>query len=272
MKTFTKNLILAVILSGLFMSCVSKKKFLAAEDNIASLSTQLSETQSQLADTKSELEKTKEALEASEEEVRSLKEQLGMAMDMTSDQQRMLTDKEKTLMEQQDRLNALQKLFDEQREVMNRLKSTVDRALNQYKSDELQVYEKDGKLYVALQDKLLFPSGSATVNRDGIEALGKLAEVLNNNPEIQVMVEGHTDNVPISGRFEDNWALSTARASSIVRVLTNTYKVTPERVIASGHSYFNPKESNDTAEGRAKNRRTEIILTPQLDELYKILN
>jgi chemotaxis protein MotB len=122
-----------------------------------------------------------------------------------------------------------------------------------------------------LQDKLLFPSGSATVNKDGREALGKLAEVLNNNEDIQIMVEGHTDNVPISGRFEDNWALSTARATAIVRILTATYKVAPERVIAAGKSYYEPKAPNDTAEGRARNRRTEIILTPKLDELFKLL-
>jgi chemotaxis protein MotB len=143
--------------------------------------------------------------------------------------------------------------------------------LIQYRSDELQVYEQDGKLYVSLQDKLLFASGSATVNRDGREALGKLAEVLNNNADIQIMVEGHTDNVPISGRFEDNWALSTARATAIVRILTQNYKVESERVTASGRSYYDPKDSNDTAEGRAKNRRTEIILTPNLDELFKLL-
>ncbi|WP_209331041.1 OmpA/MotB family protein [Lunatimonas salinarum] len=272
---------LVVVLIGIlgFSSCVSKRKFTDATMRIATLTRTLGDTESSLQATQQSLKNTQEALEQTKGElsrekelVETLNSRLSQALSTSSTVQQQLTEKERRLLEQQERLDMLQNLLDEQRSVMAGLKATVDRALNQYRSDELQVYEEDGKLYVSLQDKLLFPSGSATVNRDGREALGKLSEVLNANEEIQIMVEGHTDNVPISGRFEDNWALSTARATAIVRILTESYKVAPERVIASGRSYYYPKAPNDSSEGRAKNRRTEIILTPKLDELFNLLN
>jgi chemotaxis protein MotB len=144
-------------------------------------------------------------------------------------------------------------------------------ALVNFSSNELSVSVKNGKVYVSLQENLLFPSGSATVNPKGREALGTLAQVLNGNPDIDVLIEGHTDSIPIRGRFEDNWALSVARATSIVRILTNTYKVEPTRVTASGRSYYEPIDSNATADGRQRNRRTEIILAPKLDELMRLL-
>ena len=144
-------------------------------------------------------------------------------------------------------------------------------ALVGFNSNELTVSIKNGKVYVSLQENLLFPSGSAVVNPKGKLALGKLADVLNVNPDITVDIEGHTDSIPIHGRYMDNWDLSTARANSIVRVLTNDYKVDPVRVIASGHSQYDPVQPNSTSEGRALNRRTEIILSPKLDELYKLL-
>jgi chemotaxis protein MotB len=145
-------------------------------------------------------------------------------------------------------------------------------ALVGFTSKELTVSIKNGKVYVSLQESLLFPSGSATVNPMGIQALGKLAAVLNVNTDINVDIEGHTDSIPIrSSMYPDNWALSTARAVSIVRVLIKNYQVDPTRLIASGQSQYDPVESNSTPEGRTQNRRTDIILSPKLDELYKLL-
>jgi chemotaxis protein MotB len=109
------------------------------------------------------------------------------------------------------------------------------------------------------------------VNPKGKEALGKLAEVLNQNPDITVDIEGHTDSIPIRGKYQDNWDLSLARAASIVRILTIDYKVEPMRIVASGHSQYDPVQTNSTPDGRALNRRTDIILSPKLDELYKLL-
>lgn len=231
----------------------------------------LDSTRQQLASLQEMNEDLQERLEAVEQEKSELAGRLERAMSTSSSVRQELNEKEQRLSEQQQRLDLLQNLLDEQRAVMEGLKTTIDKALVQYRSDELQVNEQDGKLYVSLQDKLLFSSGSATVNREGREALGKLAVVLNNSPDIQIMVEGHTDDVPIRGSFEDNWELSTGRATAIVRILTETYDVAPERVIAAGRSFYEPKAPNDSPEGRAKNRRTEIILTPQLNELFQLL-
>jgi chemotaxis protein MotB len=159
-----------------------------------------------------------------------------------------------------------------QKDVMSKLKKIIADALINFKPDELTVSIKDGKIYVSLQEKLLFKSGSDVVDPKGKEALQTVATVLNNNQDINVLIEGHTDSIPMHGKFTDNWALSTARAASIVRILTNDYKVDAHRVTASGRGEFYPVNSNSTTEGRARNRRTEIILSPNLNELFKLLD
>ncbi len=128
-------------------------------------------------------------------------------------------------------------------------------ALKGFNSNELSVAVKNGKVYVSLQENLLFPSGSAAVNPKGKQALGRLAGVLTINPDINVNIEGHTDSIPIRGRYEDNWALSVARATSIVRILTKDYGIDPVRIIASGHSLYDPVDSN-TKPGR-KSKKSE---------------
>lgn len=179
---------------------------------------------------------------------------------------------EMTIADQAKRLKDLQDLIQSQRNVMNKLKKTIADALVNFKADELSVYVKDGKVYVSLEEKLLFKSGSAVVDPKGKEAIGKLAQVLNSTADISVLIEGHTDTIPIkTEKFADNWALSTGRAVSIVRILTNDYNVDPHRVTASGRGEFQPVKPNDTPEGRASNRRTEIIISPNLSELYKLL-
>jgi chemotaxis protein MotB len=171
----------------------------------------------------------------------------------------------------QKRLEQLQALMDQQKRAIQEIRKKMADALVGFNSNELTVAIKNGKVYVSLQENLLFPSGSAVVNPKGKVALGKLAEVLNNNPEITVDIEGHTDSIPIRGKYQDNWDLSTARATSIVRILTVDYKVDPVRIVASGHSQYDPVQTNSTADGRALNRRTEIILSPKLDELYRLI-
>ncbi|HEY0059738.1 MAG TPA: flagellar motor protein MotB [Flavisolibacter sp.] len=175
------------------------------------------------------------------------------------------------LEEEQERLTQMRQLMDQQRQAIEGLRKKMTDALVNFKPEELTVSIKNGKVYVSLQESLLFPSGSAAVNPKGKEALGTLAQVLNLNPDINVSIEGHTDSIPMKGRFEDNWALSVGRATSIVRILTDTYSVDPTRVTASGRSKYEPVDMNETPEGRARNRRTEIILSPKLDELMKLL-
>jgi len=182
------------------------------------------------------------------------------------------TQSKMTIADQAIRLQNLQNLIQSQRDVMTNLKNSITNALLNYSADELTVYIKDGNVYVSLQEKLLFKSGSAVVDPKGKEALAKLALVLNNTKDIAVLIEGHTDNVPIKTKqYTDNWDLSTARATSIVRVLTVNNTFDPNRITAAGKGSFHPVQTNETAEGRAANRRTEVILSPDLKELFKIL-
>jgi len=204
-------------------------------------------------------------------EVSSLSNQNGQLGQQTATQQNQLAKTKEELQDQQQKLMRLQSLLEQQKAQGKLLKDKMAEALKGFSSNELTVVQKNGKVYVSLSENLLFPSGSAVVNPKGVDALSKLAAVLNLNSDVAVNIEGHTDSIPIRGRFSDNWDLSTARANSIVRVLVNNYKVDPLRVIASGHSYFDPLQANSTAEGRAKNRRTEIILSPKLDEMYKLI-
>ena len=189
----------------------------------------------------------------------------------TADQQNKLGQSQQTLEQQQKKLQQLQALLSQQKKQSELLKNKMAEALKGFNSNDLTVVQKNGKVYVSLSENLLFPSGSAVVNKNGVDALSKLAAVLNLEADVAVNIEGHTDSIPIRGKYKDNWDLSTARANAIVRILTDNYKVDPLRVIASGHSFYDPIESNSGAEGRAKNRRTEIILSPKLDEMYKLL-
>ena len=180
--------------------------------------------------------------------------------------------KEKLLVDREKALDEMKKMVARQDSITNRLNNILHDALLGFKSDELSVYIKNGKVYVSLSDKLLFKSGSAAVETKGIEALKVLADVLNKNNDIDILVEGHTDNIPIkTALYHDNWDLSAGRAISIVRILTDEYNITPTRLSASGKGEFSPKAVNSTPEGRASNRRTEIILSPKLDELMKLL-
>jgi chemotaxis protein MotB len=185
-----------------------------------------------------------------------------------------LKQKEEMLSARERRLAELEAIIRRQDSITNALNEIVKRALLSFNSDELTVEMKNGKVYVSLSDKLLFKSASADIEDKGQEAIKKLGDVLNKNVDIDVLIEGHTDNVPLRStiNFKDNWDLSTERAANIVRILSEISKVNPKRLTAAGRSEYMPKVSNDTPEGRAKNRRTEIILTPKLDELYKLID
>lgn len=197
--------------------------------------------------------------------------QIDDAMKRASDASGMANMTQKQLEAEQQRLWDLRKRMDEQRQAVEALRKKMADALTGFTSNELQVFTKNGKVYVSLQEGLLFPSGSAVVSAKGKQALGTLAQVLNINPDINIVVEGHTDSIPIHGKFEDNWALSVARATAIARILIDTYQVDPTRITASGRSKYEPVDTNSTPEGRQHNRRTEIILAPKLDELMQLL-
>lgn len=153
------------------------------------------------------------------------------------------------------------------------LNTSIAAALNSYKNLGLSVTEKDGKVYVSLEEKLLFKSGSYNIDEKGKAVLLTVAKALNENPDVTIMIEGHTDNVPFNGKgtLKDNWDLSVMRATTIVKILVDEGKVDPKRILAAGRGEHMPINTDNTSEGRQANRRTEIILTPQLSEILKSL-
>lgn len=249
------TLALATVMLG---SCVSKKKYAGAMNSNKAL-------QSKNAELSADLTSANNKINALQKEVSTLSSYYTAAntqLDLTQEQ----------IKEQQERLMRMQKLIYEQHARTEALRKKMADALVNFKAEELSVFIKDGKVHVALQESLLFPSGSAVVNENGKTALAKLAAVLKQNPQINVEVEGHTDNKPIkTAKYPDNWALSGGRSTEIVRILTEDYGIAPTRVFASGHGEFNPVASNDDEAGRARNRRTEIILEPKLDELMDMI-
>ncbi len=261
-----------------FGSCVPTKKFeasqlalQAARTDSARLAAKVSSLETQVSEQKEDISRQKGQISDLNDQVNQLNNKAGLLSTNVANKESQLTKSQQQLADQQKRLEQLQALMDKQKKATQEIRKKMADALVGFNSNELTVAVKNGKVYVSLQENLLFPSGSAVVNPKGKEALGKLAEVLNMNPDITVDIEGHTDSIPIRGKYKDNWDLSTARANSIVRILTSDYRVDPVRVIASGHSQYDPVQSNSTPEGRALNRRTEIILSPKLDELYRLL-
>ncbi len=205
----------------------------------------------------------------------SLRNYMGLLTSNMSEKDKLnslLTEKMKELGEREKTIVQLQNLINQQNEKVKSLLSSVKDALMGFNSDELTIREEGGKVYVAMSDKLLFESGKAIVNEQGRNALGKLAEVLNKQTEIDVYIEGHTDNVPIkTAVYQDNWDLSVIRATSVVRILTETYNVNPLQIQPCGRGEFKPISDNGSSDGRAKNRRTEIIMAPKLDKLFQML-
>ncbi|MCX2494045.1 OmpA family protein [Pedobacter sp. PF22-3] len=171
------------------------------------------------------------------------------------------------------RLKEVEEVLRKRDEATNSLKEKLQQALLGFTKNGLTVEIKNGKVYVSLTDKLLFPSGSIIIDEKGKQALTQLANVLKQQPEINIAVEGHTDNQKINnlGQIKDNWDLSVLRATSVVRYLTENEKVESVRMTATGKGEFQPLGSNANADGRSKNRRIEIVLSPKLDELYNLI-
>jgi chemotaxis protein MotB len=179
---------------------------------------------------------------------------------------------QKELSQRSAQIEELQRLIDASEAQMQQLKNAISNALHNFEGKGLTVVHKNGKIYVSMENKLLFNSGSWAVGQEGQKAVEQLAAVLSKNPDINVLIEGHTDTVPYSGStLIDNWDLSVKRATAIVRILQRK-GVNPTQITAAGRSEFLPIESNKTTEGKAKNRRIEIILAPNLDEISKLLN
>jgi len=244
---------LTVIAGCIITSCVSNKKY-----NEALSSRQMWKDKY-------------DNMESSYNELRQERDQLYATSTATlENKERLLSDKDAALQTENRKLQEMKDLVNAQRDAIRNLKKEVCSALKCFTPDELTIEVREGKLYVSLSDKLLFPSGSDAVNARGKEAISMLAAVLATNSDLEIMIEGHTDPVPInSDRNKDNWDLSVHRATSVSRLFIED-GILPERVIASGRAYYHPLASNETSTGRQQNRRTEIVLSPKLDKLWKL--
>lgn len=186
-----------------------------------------------------------------------------------------LNSMEVSLAEREERVAELERLLAQKDSAVNGLQERIKDALVSFDSDDLNVEVRDGKVYVTMSEKLLFKSGSREVDKNGKDALGKIAEVLKKQDDVDILVEGHTDSDKYnasSGPIRNNWDLSVLRASRVIDILVNEYGLSSERVVASGRGEHFPVASNDTDEGKASNRRTEIILSPDLSQIFDILN
>jgi chemotaxis protein MotB len=266
-----KTSIIIILITISLISCEAKKELRQSRVDLAALRQDSIQLANRVAELQNAIVALNNKMADLNKQIAGLSNQTGQLGQQNATQQNQLTEAQRKLQEQQARLQQLQTLLEQQRAASENLKNKMSEALRGFSTNELTVTQKNGKVYVSLSESLLFPSGSAEVNPRGVDALSKLAAVLNLNSDVAITIEGHTDTVPIHGRYKDNWELSTARANSIVRILVNNYKVDPKRVEAAGHSQYDPVDDNTTSDGRAKNRRTEIILSPKLEEIYKIL-
>ena len=300
MKSF-KFLWLLLSLSVVVTSCVTKSKYMELDRLYKNCTNDLSYTNAEKNDLmnqyqaltgeilglKSQMQQLREDTAAMGRRIRIAERNLLKTKGDYDDLLRSFTDqnvsknalmialdaRQKELEEKEARLEELQSILAQKDAEVKALKNKVANALKGFEDKGLTVYEKNGKVYVSLEEKLLFASGSWEIDSRGKEALTELGKVLASDHEINVAIEGHTDNVPYkgSGLVKDNWDLSVMRSTAVVKEILKNKAVNPQRITASGRSEYVPVDKEDTREARAKNRRTEIILTPKLDELFKII-
>ena len=308
-----KRVSIALLLFALTTSCVSKKIYNDLESKYADLKKEnrsmadenanllkaknqleLDGTalKSELEKAKSDYAKLKSDYEASQNKFKVLQDSYAALEKNSNDALQSNMKKNRDLLEQleakgkalaieQERLNKsaqrlqeLEDLIAAKEASMKKLKETLSKALNSFEGKGLTVEQKNGKVYVSMENKLLFNSGSWAVGAEGKKAVIEVGKVLGDNPDISVLIEGHTDDdaFTASGPIADNWDLSTKRATAIVAILSENKKINKQNLTAAGRGEFSPLASNTTAEGKAKNRRIEIILTPRLDEIAEMLN
>ena len=308
-----KRISLGLLIMALSTSCVSKKIYNDLENKFTDLKKEnrsLSDQNADLSKAKNQLELDRDALKTDLSKVKSERDKwladygaLSNKMDLLQESYKALEKnsnealqanmsknrdllaqldaKGKALAIEQERLNKsaqrlqeLEALIAAKEASMQKLKETLSKALNSFEGKGLTVEQKNGKVYVSMENKLLFNSGSWSVGPEGKKAVVEVGKVLGDNPDISVLIEGHTDDDPFlgSGPIADNWDLSTKRATAIVAILGENKKINKQNLTAAGRGEFSPLASNATAEGKAKHRRIEIILTPRLDEIAEMLN
>ncbi|HEY2350286.1 MAG TPA: OmpA family protein [Puia sp.] len=261
MRKLSTGILLVVMIA--FSSCKAKKELATANETIQKMTTDLATCNTNLTNTTNTLNAK---IADQNNQIASL-----------SSQNAALSKDAMAYKELRDDLKARQAMLNaalaEQGTSLREIRERIIAGLSQLSDSGIDVEFKNGLLYVDLPESLLFPSGSATLNAKSKNALSPLANVLNNYPRVQIYVVGHTDTLKIhNAKFFDNWSLSTERANSVVRALKDSYGVTPSRLLAGGRSKYSPIASNDTKEGRATNRRIQIILNPDLSKLWEMMD
>lgn len=273
----------AVMLLG---SCVSNKKFAAVSEREEVCKTALAEVTRDMKlceDDKVRLTERLNALQTSNDDLRnqvknlnesntSLLNNMGDLTTLSKEGARNLEKSLESMKEKDLQINYLRDAVTKRDSVTLALVTSIKGVLGNMQDEDIEVNVEKGVVFIAISDKLLFSSGSYTVNESAKSVLAKVAKVVKDKPEIEFMIEGHTDNVPISKPgISDNWDLSVLRAASIVRTLQKDFSVEPERMTAAGRSFYVPKGDNSTAEGRSTNRRTRIVIQPKLDQFYSMV-
>ncbi len=218
--------------------------------------------------------KSSAALEAQSIKTRELLRDLDIKQKKLAEEKEKLERMRAELDARSARITELENLIKQKEALLNRVKQSLSASLDEFKQQGLRVHMKDGKLYVSMQNKLLFDSGSWKLKGRGTSAIRKIAKVLAENPDIEIMIEGHTDSVPYHGNqyITDNWDLSVKRATTVVREILRNKNIDPKRLIAAGRSKYLPVAPNDTPQHRALNRRIEVILTPNMEKINRLLN
>jgi len=274
-----KNIVSLIIISIFFTSCVSQKKYQELETLQTNTKNNLNSTSVQLNTCKDEKETAITNLLALKDQVKFLKTNnqglINNLGNLTTLSQKGAENLEKSLesMKEKDiRIQKMQDAVTRKDSVTLALVTSLKGVLGNLNDGDIEVNVEKGVVYVSISDKLLFNSGSYMITKRAKEVLGKVAAVVNNRPELEFLVEGHTDNVPIKTEtILDNWDLSVMRATAVVRILQNDFEVSPERMTAAGRSSYIPLFENDNASNRAKNRRTRIIVLPKLDQFYDLI-
>lgn len=229
--------------------------------------------QKENANSKSTTEKLMQQLQQTQSELQNQEDALRALESSLAKKEAKLNQLTIDLEAREKRVKELEDLISKKDEKLAAIKKKVKDALLGFENNGLTIEQKNGKVYVSLDESLLFASGSYNVGGKGTDVLKKLAKVLESSTDINVVVEGHTDNVPLNGKgdISDNWDLSVKRATSVVKIITNNSTVNPNRLTAAGRGEYLPLDLSNTTDGRKKNRRIEVILTPKLDELFEIL-
>tara|TARA_B100000609_G_C17149610_1_gene400137 strand:- start:105 stop:1100 length:996 start_codon:yes stop_codon:yes gene_type:complete len=213
-----------------------------------------------------QLEKTQSDLFAKEDELKK-------SSSVLEEKERKLLESKNELELRSLRVAELEAIINRKDSMVTALKQKISKALIGLEGDGLSIVQRNGKVYISLEEDLLFASGKYEINQSGKQAINRLSDVLSFQKDLEILVEGHTDSIPLSGRglVKDNWDLSVMRATSVVKQLTLNSNIDPSQLIAAGRSEFIPIMSNSSSEGRSKNRRIEMIISPKLDDLFKLL-